>query len=375
MGNDQQMKLLLNDKEILHFLLDFFCKNKKVYLFPECHFSLANSWALHHKKIIQYDKFTNKKFNKDKVLKSTLKELQKLVKVDLENYLKSVNEILNKRKNKFQFIIKNNLNEVIDCLGEDKIFELYKISKTQNFVKTVGFQLDSSASLIRREKFHNAKENCLLRNTVGNEQLLLTKIENNFPFYFIDSGYTNFIETNKKWHRLVKDHIHIGKFFDAPCDRLNNFTKFPIPWRISGEKILVIEPGHFAASIFKIDLQTWRYQIENKIRQFSDKPIIFREKHPKKIRQNLFQHLLDEDYYCLININSNAAVESVWAGIPVITLGKHITNSISVNQIECINELYRPNIGNWLAMLSYSQFTFDELMNGTANKILSRYHE
>lgn len=369
------MNLLLNDKEIIKFLIDFFCNRKKFYKFPKCQFSLAEGWAKHKKETILYEKKYDRKFNLEKTQKSVFKDIEKKVKIDLQNYLNAVEEIINYRKNIYTFFIKNNLEQIIDRLGEETILEEYKKSKTQNFVKTVGLQLNSSARLVRRNKFTNSSENCLLRNTVGNEKILLEKIENDYPFYFIDSGYTNFIENNKKWHRLVHNHLHTGNFFDAPADRLGNFTNFPAPWRKTGEKILVIEPGQFAANIFKIDLKTWRHTIKEEIRQYTDRPIVFREKAPKKIRENLYEHLLKEDYYCTISINSNAAVESVWAGIPIITLDKHITNSISVRNISDINNLVRPNIAGWLAMLSYSQFTFDELMDGTAVKLLSEYHE
>jgi hypothetical protein len=102
---------------------------------------------------------------------------------------------------------------------------------------------------------------------------------------------------------------------------------------------------------------------------------VFREKYNKKIRTSLYNHLCDEDYYCVININSNAAVEAIWAGIPAITLATHITNPVSGNAISQINNLPRPHLANWLCMLSYSQFTYEELTNGVATRIIKRYYE
>ena len=110
------------------------------------------------------------------------------------------------------------------------------------------------------------------------------------------------------------------------------------------------------------------------MRNYTDKKIVFREKTPKKKRDPLYQHLLDEDYYCVVNINSNAATEAIWAGIPTITLDRHITNSVTKNKLSEINNLYTGPLANWLAMLSYSQFTFDELIDGTALEIIKKYH-
>jgi len=209
----------------------------------------------------------------------------------------------------------------------------------------------------------------------GNEEMLLNKMDNNLPFWFIDTGYTNFLNGKKKtWHRLTRNHLHQVNVFDAPVDRLGMFEFFPQQWRTPGEKILVIEPGQFSAKTFNVDISKWRYNIEKEIRQYSDKPIVFREKIPKKRRSSLFKELQDEDYYCLININSNAAIEGIWSGIPVITLHKHISNPVSRDKISDINNLYRPHLANWLCMLSYSQFTQEEIMNGTAINIVRKFY-
>jgi hypothetical protein len=227
---------------------------------------------------------------------------------------------------------------------------------------------------MRRINFNSLEENCLLRNTVGNEKLLVSKIDNNHPFWFIDSGYTNFIESNKKLHRLVQNHLHYNQYFDAPSDRLKNFTSFPQPWRQGGDRIMVVEPGPFAASIFHADPKLWRYQIESELRKYTNRPIVFRTKTNKKTRQSLYKTLCNEDFYCTVSINSNSAVESVWAGIPAITLDRHISNPVTVNSLDQIDNLYRGSLGNWLSWMSYCQFTYEELMDGTALRIIKQYH-
>jgi hypothetical protein len=252
---------------------------------------------------------------------------------------------------------------------------MYAKSNSDGFVKTVGQLIDSQSKLIRRSEFKLYQEDCLIRNTGGVEECLVTKIDNGFPFWFIDSGYTNFLEGKKKtYHRLTRNHIHHLNAFEAPVDRLGVFKKFPRQWRTSGDTILIIEPGQFCASIFHIDIEQWKLDVERELRNYTDKKIKFREKINKKKRLPLYEELLNEDYYCVVNINSNAATESIWAGIPVITLDKHITNSVSRNKLSDINDLYRPHLANWLCMLSYSQFTYEELMDGTALRIVQRYH-
>jgi len=364
------MKLLLNDKEIIHFLVEVFCNDQKFYQFSKMEF-LRTDVAIND----FVERTQSVKYKPEKDIPKNKKKIHKAIVEDYDEYFNNAKAMIIARKKHYYKLFFENIDRVLTTIGEDVVFDLYQKHKKINFVKSVGFNLNSNSTFVRRKTFvDDNTEDCLIRNTVGNEDLLVTKIDNNYPFWFIDSGYTNFLEPNKKWHRLVRSHLHYGDFFNAPVDRLSNFKIFPKPWRENGEKILVIEPGAFAAKIFHVDMTTWRYNVEAELRKYTDKPIVFREKAPKKQRPKLFHELLNEDYYCVVNINSNAATESIWAGIPVITLDKHITNYVSRNNLSDINNLYRPNLANWLSVLSYSQFTYDELVNGTAGKIVNKYH-
>lgn len=363
------MKLLLNDKEIANFLFVLAGIDKrpiKRLSFGIGHIDSAIEYVCREK--------NKNNFNLDKKRDKLKAKIRRAVEKDLGAWVKSVsNEIKNQREKKFKCIHKK-LDHFFNRLGEENILNAYMKFDQKNFIKGTGLHIDSSAQLMRRIHFSDVKENCLLRNTVGNEKLLVEKIDNNYPFWFIDSGYTNFVESNKKWHRLVPNHLHYGKFFDAPVDRLGNFSKFPEQWREGGDKILVIEPGNFAAEIFHIDIKQWKYDVEAELRKYTDKRIIFREKTPKKTRAPLYKHLLDNDYYCVVSINSNAATEAIWAGVPAITLDTHITNPVTRNKLSDINDLYRPHLSQWLCMLSYSQFTYEELLDGTAVEIVKKYH-
>jgi len=362
------MKLLLNNKEIAAFLvtqLDVYSCCEKIE-FEEIDMTNVRVFIEHETARITY--------NIDDMRESFKKKIGKAVRKDLNRWVNAVKNQIETVRKDYRLLINSHTDYFIEKLGEKNILEAYRNSEVHNFVKSVGLHIDPSAELIRRNDFTSVSEDCVFRNTIGNEQLIISKIDNNYPFWFIDSGYTNFIENNKKWHRLVRNHIHFHKDFEAPVDRLGVFTEFPKQWRTDGDKILIIEPGPFAAGISRIDLKTWKYHIEAELRKFTDKKIVFREKAPKKQRDPLYKHLLDEDYYCLVNINSNAATEAVWAGVPVITLDKHVTNSIARSKLSDINDLLRPNLANWLCMLSYSQFTYDELINGTAVKLVNQYH-
>ena len=381
------MKLLINNKELAHFLNSIInhyqmAKGKVTYEHSE-------SWT-HIRQIKtdirQHRRWLRKMRNSgeaEQVLEANSArwswgkwpgKLEKILHRELRTYVEKIWQLMDQSQAQYFKIIHENMDQVLKALGTERVLSMYKKSKMQNFVKSTGLTISKDAELVRRQDFTDYQQDCVIRNTVGNEQLLTEKIDKKYPMWFIDSGYTNFLEPNKKWHRLVRNHIHHDQMFEAPVDRLANFPSFPKPWRESGEKILIIEPGPFAASIFHVDLKTWKYDVERELKKHTDKQIVFREKAEKKIRTSLVEELHNEDYYCVVSINSNAATEAIWSGIPVITLDRHITTPVSRSKLSDINNLARPHLARWLCALSYSQFTGEELYNGTAIKIARKYH-
>ena len=371
------MKLLLNDKEIAHFLnskADIYERTKKENPLREPELGLIYGEFYEKKNSDKVAGQKPKEFMDDRQKKKFYDKLYKAINRDTREWVKQVKEYVPKKKEYNFHKIHKNIESIISSLGIDNIFKQYKKSNYKNFVKGTGLTLQPKSDFIRRKEFNDYKNDCLIRNTVGNEELLVTKMDEKYPFWFIDSGYTNFIEHNKKWHRLVRNHLHTGEFFKAPVSRLDGFKKFPVPWRKGGDTILILEPGPFAAGVFHVDLKTWKYDVEKELRRFTNRPIKFREKKPLTERTKLFHELLfNDEYYCVVSLNSNAATEAIWAGIPAITLGQHVTNPVTKNSLSDIDNLYYGDITQWLCMLSYSQFTKEELMDGTAVRLVRKY--
>jgi hypothetical protein len=361
------MKILLNNKEISHYLVSFIEK---------CVYTHVEKIQPSDEKLSGVVQWANERKNKGKELnrEKVYDKIVKAIEDDLKTYVSILKSEIAFQKNRYHKTITKHSEYFIQQFGEEFLIANYKKSNIEYFCKTVGLQIDSTAEMIRRGDFKNNIEDCLLRNTVGNENIIVNKIDNNLPFWFIDSGYTNFVESNKKWHRITRNHLHFNNQFIAPVDRLKNFKEFPRPWRKDGEKILIVEPGEFAASIMHVDPKSWTEQVSNELKKYTDRPIEIRSKINKKTRTSLYQTLVDGDYYCTVSINSNSAVESVWAGIPAITLDKHVSNAVTRTSLSQINDLYYGPLGDWLAWLSYCQFTYDELMDGTALDIIKEHH-
>lgn len=316
----------------------------------------------------------NKRFEKTKLISIDFNIVNDSIRQDLQN---SKDKVIAEYKSKYRLLV-NWLSNNFDRLDLDEqyLIDLCVNSTEPSFVKTVGKQLDAEVEYIVSSANVDPEQPVLLRNIVNNEKLLAERFINKQPFWFIDSGYTNFINGKKIWHRLVKDHIHIDVTGQSyPADRLHLIGGFPRPWRTGGSKILVVESSQYHYDLFGKQLPHWRNRIEHELNELTDRPVEFRGKDTnRKTRDNLYERLLsDNDIYCVITDASAAAIEAIWAGIPVITLNKHITSAVARTNLRDINNLYRGDIGNWLCAVSYNQFTKKELFDGTALRIMQEH--
>ena len=271
------------------------------------------------------------------------------------------------------------LQQNYDRLGIDRqrLVDSYVVSGTKNFVKTLGQQLtDQPVWIIAGDPVPDDQP-VIIRNIINNEALLQHRLANSLPFWFIDSGYTNFLTDKKLWHRLVVNHLHTNTpngYF--PADRLGLLPSMPAPWRREGSRIVVVCASDGHHQIQSTDLVSWQQRVELNLRQHTDRPIEWRKKQlSRKTRTSVFEDLRnDKDVYCVISDSSAAAIEAIWLGIPVITLGRHISSAVARRDLSQINDLYRGPIGDWLCALTYSQFTKQEMFDGTALQLVNQYH-
>lgn len=299
-----------------------------------------------------------------------------LLKQDLLAFRKIINE---EYKAIHRAEANNMLSNILASgITEKDIVDQYLDSNDPGFVKSVAPLLSSDINWIANADQADNTKPFLIRNIYRNEELIKQCLADNKEFWFIDSGYTNFLLGKKKtWHRLVHNNIHHSECRICPTDRIDMLPSRPKDWRKKGSKILVVEssPSHYLLK--GTTLEDWRRQVETGLREFTDREIEFRPKEQsRKTRSTVYDLISNtKEYYCVVSDSSAAAVESIWAGTPVITLGTHITNMVSRHDLSQINNLYRGDIEPWLARLTYSQFTFEELTNGTAINIIREWHD
>lgn len=199
--------------------------------------------------------------------------------------------------------------------------------------------------------------------------------ETNRPFYYIDNGYFGNV-TGKKWFRIIKNHSHdIRSIIARDRDRLDRCTITLKP-RTKGKTILIAPPSQKSLSLWNMDPDQWVSETIAEIKKHTDRPIEIRLKRPRtdRLKEDTMEEALDRDVHCLVTYNSVAAVEAVMLGKPAICLGP---NAASVVSSTSLSEIENPKYPDadlreaWLRHLSYSQFTFDEMSDGTAWSILN----
>jgi hypothetical protein len=318
---------------------------------------------------------TNKRMEKSNLIEIDFPMLNGLLQKDVQEY-KDV--IVVEYKKKYRPLIRW-LTENFKTINIDRNYLLnsYLDSGAKNFVKTLGQQItDQPVWALPGDPIPD-DQTVVLRNIINNEPVIQHRLANRLPFWFVDTGYTNFLTGKKLWHRLVENHVHhsLSKKSYFPADRLHLLPSMPTPWRNNDGAILVVENSEYHYQMFGTTLSAWREQVQIELEKHTNRTVAFRPKELNcKTRDSLYDILKNSDYYCVITDASAAAIEAVWTGTPIITLGHHISTPVARTRISDVNDLYRGPIGNWLCALSYSQFTEKEMYNGTALKLIKKYH-
>lgn len=207
--------------------------------------------------------------------------------------------------------------------------------------------------------------------------------EDGRTFYYIDTGYFGNERTPsnpngwKYWHRIVKNDLQHGEIVSRKDDRFKVFGKKFQPWKKSGTKILVAAPDEKPCKFYGTTQEEWIKTTVDTIKQYTDRPIIVRERAKNRIDRvihNTLQEALDDDVFALVTFNSVAAVESIFHGIPAFTLAPaNAASPVALQDLSKINEPYYPDkdkLYAWGCHLAYGQFHISELKNGKAMDLL-----
>ena len=141
-------------------------------------------------------------------------------------------------------------------------------------------------------------------------------------------------------------------------------------WRNSGTSIVICPNSPIYMGWFGIDAHQWVLDVVNTLGQLTDRPLVVRWKTQAQHRP-LYVDL--HDAYMTVVFSSNAAVESLAAGVPVCVLAPWATTAqMGITDLAQIETPIRPECReSFLWCLAEHQWTLAEMEAGLAWKALN----
>lgn len=186
-------------------------------------------------------------------------------------------------------------------------------------------------------------------------------LEQSKEFYRIDHAYVG----RKDYYRLTKNEFQPHDIIERPVDRWDRLKRqYSLKvgdWR-QGKNVVVALSRPDTYRFFGVD--DWAQTIEQKIRQFTDRPIVMRHRDaPGTIGAELAKA------HCVVTYASNSVIDALLAGVPVFPLGPSIARPMGADLSRIEDPFYPENREEFFRHMAYCQFTPKEFQDGTALRI------
>jgi hypothetical protein len=213
--------------------------------------------------------------------------------------------------------------------------------------------------------------------------------EDKRTFYYMDTGYFGNFKSlandsgKKIYHRIVKNQLQNTEIGNFPADRWDHLVKGDprlkwAGWKKYDKKILLVLPNPKACAFYGFELDSWLKNTIEQIKKQTDMPIEIREKGSRSYRGTVYTiyDAFDSGVHATVAFNSIAAIESIAYGIPAFVSVPCAASPLASTDLSQILTPHYPDpalIEQHCRGLAYSQFTGEEIADGTAWKILKKY--
>lgn len=232
----------------------------------------------------------------------------------------------------------------------------------------------------------DVKKPLVVRGVTSKSEIIECQ-KNNRDFYYIDTGYIgNFPSVGntsgkKVWHRIVKNDLQHTTPLSVSKDRWETLIKQDERlawkgWKNYNKKILLVLPNPKACRYYDIDCDTWINETTEKIKTHSNLPIEVRVKGSRSERNHGYSiySAFETGVYATVSFNSIASLESVLYGIPAFVSVPCAASPLSSTDLSTLNDPFKPELATILKQchtLAYGQYTHEEILNGTAWRIIN----
>ena len=141
---------------------------------------------------------------------------------------------------------------------------------------------------------------------------------------------------------------------DCPPDRWEALGQDLRPWK-SGRHILVCPISGYLGKFLNIDPHKWTEMVVRELSRHTDRPIVVKHKDGTPLPL--------KDAHCLVTYTSNASVDALISGVPVIILGNHPAKDLSWTFADIESPKY-PDREQWCWNLAHHQLSLEEIERG-----------
>jgi len=252
-------------------------------------------------------------------------------------------------------------------------------NKTDEYVNMFA----KGANLLIQDYNYDFGNNPIMIRSMGKRKLIKWCWDQKHIFYYMDSGYVGNYKSKsnphgwKLWHRIVKNDIQHSEIISQPDDRWK-ILDYPIEKRKQGKHILLVTPSEKPCKFYGINRDEWVEDTITKIKLYTDRPIIVRDKanRQQRISKTIFEDLTN--CHATVTYQSIAAIESILFGVPAFTLAPTAADPVCDKDISLIEHPTLQDmdkIYKWACHLAYGQFHIQEFKNGHAYKLLKENND
>jgi hypothetical protein len=202
-------------------------------------------------------------------------------------------------------------------------------------------------------------------------------------FLILEVGALN---RNTSWKLGINGINRDANFANQSVDdnRLKLFNLQTQPWQDGGDHIIICGQNENSLAWDQGSTIDWASKVIEWIRSYTDRPIWFRPHPrfpvsfaenksnnvhisvPKKVQgydEVDFKSAL-QNAYAVVNYNSNPAIESVLAGVPVYVAESSLCYPVGKEISTNLDRPAKPDRGEWLKQISYTEWFVEEIKQG-----------
>lgn len=199
----------------------------------------------------------------------------------------------------------------------------------------------------------------------GSDKVIsFAELEGRFWFY-VDHAY--FGRGHQRNYRVSRNAYEAGAVKECPPDRSTALDIQTKPWNRDGSIVLVCPPTEFFMAAHRCE--SWKEDTLAHLARVTDREIVVREKPLPGETAEPLESVLRRTH-ALVTHSSNVAVEAALLGTPVFVSPMSAAAPIGSTSLDDIETPVYPDREAWISHLAYSQFSFEEIRDGTAWRLL-----